>query len=74
MKVLITVNTGMLDEGKSYNPGDTPDLSDEQAKEFIEKGWAVKAPEEEAASKKPGEVETAASKKPGETAVGRRQQ
>ena len=66
MKVLIVVNTGMLDEGKSYNPGDEVDLSDEQANEFIGKQWAVKA---EAA-----EVETATSKKPVETAVGKRQQ
>jgi hypothetical protein len=48
MKVNIVVYTGVTEEG-NFKPGDTPDIREATAEEWIKRGWAIAEPTEKKA-------------------------
>jgi len=46
MKVTIVVYTGVTEEG-TFKPGDTPDIREATAEEWIKRGWAIAEPKSE---------------------------
>lgn len=61
MRIKIVVHTGVTEEG-SFQPGDTPNIREATAEEWIKRGWAIPRPDLEEKSKAvppPHEVETA---------------
>ena len=45
MKIAIVVHTGVTEEG-NFKPGDTPDIREATAEEWIKRGWAIAEPTE----------------------------
>ena len=45
MKVSIVVHTGVTEEG-NFKPGDTADIREGTAEEWIKRGWAIAQPKE----------------------------
>lgn len=52
MKVKIVVHTGVTEEGE-FKPGDTPDIREGTAEEWIKRGWAIDQTEKKSAPPEP---------------------
>ncbi len=57
MKVTIVVHTGVTEEG-NFKPGDTPDIREGTAEEWIRRGWAIAEPKEKKSEPEPEPEET----------------
>jgi hypothetical protein len=56
MKIIIVVHTGVTEEG-NFKPGDTPDIREGTAEEWIKRGWAIAEFKEKKSEPEPEEVQ-----------------